>query len=669
MSKKKIRRSAPSPQSRSILKPVVGTLLLVGLIWGLATLFQPPADLVPYTKFKKTVISASEPADPPVPDPPPKSAAPAEPGAPAEPTAPDNPVAQADPDKIALGPMKAAADSPLFLTPPAPPTDLPRETLEYISKAMGLVEQDKYELAELEFEKAADLSPNSPEVFSIWGVVLRMQEKFKGANKRFARAYELAPEDEEIVFNWGMSRLFEKNADQAIDLFQKTLALNPKHYLAHNYLGKSHGLKKNYPAEEANYVKALEIKEDFAQAHFNLGIVRSLQKDFEGAAPHFQRAIELDKQFEKPFVLQFLTAMGLKKKGAGPQEAQLKPTHQKDEPEQQHDKAEETAKQSEGSGHSMEGSDSKIVKFVTHIKGRVTINSQLVDGRGIVILETKSKLKVPKQEAQPLTVFQRELRFEPSHSVVMVGSTVTFVNDDREVHNIYSKSLGNQFNLGAMAAGASRQIKLDTPGPVILRCNLHKDMMGTVFVVPNGYYAQTNAHGEYQFDNVKSQEYILEFWHPQLYPEDVEKNIKSIKLTGKDEIIDFKIASASKPGEIHDLVDATDYNLVVDSIEKEIFQAIEDWSKGKKFIPRNRMLKAITHYYDGQGLKAALAKSFSDTRSQKLEQSMDKIRKQISGIGVTEPVTEASLKFKAERIVAQLRNNVKELEHRLNPKP
>ena len=86
---------------------------------------------------------------------------------------------------------------------------------------MDLVEKGKYELAELEFEKAADLSPNSPEVFSIWGSALRVQKKYKGANRRFARAYELAPEDEEIVFNWGMSRLFEKDADGAIDLFKK----------------------------------------------------------------------------------------------------------------------------------------------------------------------------------------------------------------------------------------------------------------------------------------------------------------------------------------------------------------------------------------------------------------------------------------------------------------
>ena len=340
---------------------------------------------------------------------------------------------------------------------------------------MNLAEKGKYERAEVEFEKAAELSPNSPELFSIWAAALRMQKKFKGANRRFARAYELAPEDEEIVFNWGMSRLFEKNADAAIDLFQKTLKLNPKNHLAYNYLGKSYGLKKDYPNEEANYVKALELKEDFAQGHFNLGIVRSLQKNFEGAAPHFTRAIELDKQYEKPFVVQFLTAMGLKKKDIGPQEAKLVPSPKKGEEKKP---SKEADPKTEGSDHKMEGSDSKIVKPVTNVKGRVTINSIPADNRGVVILETKSKLKVPKQSQQAVKIFQRELQFQPSHSVVMIGSKVTFINDDREVHNIYSKSSGNQFNLGAMAAGASREIRLETPGPVILRCNLHKDMMG-----------------------------------------------------------------------------------------------------------------------------------------------------------------------------------------------
>ncbi len=661
MSKNKIRHTEHVSKSIPVIKPLLVLLLIGGIIWGLVALFQPSSDMVPYKKYKKTDVSVAVPEDT-APKNQPKPASPTE-----EPE-PFEQLAQNDPDKNALDFTKAVSDPTVPQT--NPPIDLPRETLEYISKGMDLAENGKYERAELEFEKAADLSPNSPEVFSIWGAALRMQKKFKGANRRFGRAYELAPEDEEIVFNWGMSRLFEKNADGAIDLFQKTIKLNPKHYLAYNYLGKSYGLKKDYRNEEANYLKAVEIKEDFAQGHFNLGIARSLQKNFEGAAPHFTRAIELDKQYEKPFVVQFLTAMGLKKKGIGPQEAKLKPSPKKGDGKESFKTTEETAKKAEGSDHKMEeGSDSKVVKPITNLKGKITINSLPADGRGVVILETKSKLKVPKQSAKAIQIFQRELQFQPAHSVVMIGSTVTFVNDDREVHNIYSKSSGNQFNLGAMAAGASREIRLETPGPVILRCNLHKDMIGTVFVVPNGYYALPNANGEYQFDGVKSQEYILEFWHPQLYPEDVAKNIKSIKLTGKDENIDFKIASASKPGEIHDLVDATDYNVVVDNIEHEMLQAIKDWGAGKKFMPRKRMLKAITHYYDGEGLKGAIAKSFSEKRSLKLEQAMDEIRKQVSGIGVTEKITTASLKFKADRVLAQLRNNVKELEQRLNPKP
>ena len=48
---------------------------------------------------------------------------------------------------------------------------------------------------------------------------------------------------------------------------------------------------------------------------------------------------------------------------------------------------------------------------------------------------------------------------------------------------------------------------------------------------------------------------------------------------------------------------------------------------------------------------------------------MDKIRKKIAGIDKSEEVTEASLKFKAERVIAQLRTNVQELNHRFKPAP
>ena len=74
-------------------------------------------------------------------------------------------------------------------------------------------------------------------------------------------------------------------------------------------------------------------------------------------------------------------------------------------------------KEAEGS----EGSDNKIVRPITNIKGTVQINGEPVGPGGVVILETKSKLKVPKQEATKVKVFQRNIQFEPKNSVIMVA--------------------------------------------------------------------------------------------------------------------------------------------------------------------------------------------------------------------------------------------------------
>jgi plastocyanin len=427
-----------------------------------------------------------------------------------------------------------------------------------------------------------------------------------------------------------------------------------------------------YDEEKSAYKKAISIKPDFAQGHFNLGIVLGIQKKFETAGPHFLKAIELDKQFEKPFVVQMLTALGLYDSAA--EKPIKKDTPKAPETVQQKKvdmpPAEEKVsadKKTEGSDHKME-EGSKKVKNTTTVKGNIKINGRKPGPNTLVFLETKSKLRVANQKPQTLTIHQSNLQFSPQHSVVLVGSTVTFANEDREVHNIFSKSLSNQFNLGAMASGSLKTIEFTQAGPVVLRCNMHKDMIGTLFVVPNGHYTKPNTNGDYQFESIKSEGYIMQVWDPMLNPGEVEANLKSADLTGVDQTFDFDIKSTSVPGEIHDMTDPTDYNAIVDNIEKEMLQAIEDWKNGKKFISRKRMLMAITKQYAGEGLKGAIAKSFSSKRSIQLEQKLDKIRKEISGYGKADTViTESSLISQAKFAVSQLRLNVKELEARLQP--
>ena len=644
-------------ESTNILKNSIITIIGLAIVgtglWALMFYSAPPSNLVPYESYQESQKSPEAKASNP-------NATKNSDSAKSQETATTA--------KTDLGNLVKTATST-----PSPQSTLPRKTLEHIQKAMELTEKGEFNAGNIEFEKASVLSPDSPDLYSIWGAALRMAKKFKGADTRFARAHELSPNDSEITFNWGMSQLEGDLPEDAIRLFQKTIDLDPNNLMAYNLLGKSYGRKKMYDEEVAAYKKAIEIEPNFALVHFNLGIVLGIQKKFESAAPHFLKAIELDKQYEKPFVVQMLTALGKYDPSAGKPINQPKPV-KKPEPVVEEAKATEVEpkveeKKEEGSGadHKMEGS--KKVNKTTNVKGTILINGKPPSRNTLVFLETKTKMRIKEQKkGEALTINQNGLNFQPRHSIVQVGATITFSNHDKEVHNIYSKSQGNQFNLGAMASGSFKSIEVNKAGPIVLRCNMHKDMIGTLFVVPNGYYTQPNEKGEYEFKNVKSEGYIMQVWAPMLSPEEVHANIRSADLTGVDQTFDFDIKSASVQGEIHDMTDPTDYNAIVDNIEKEMFQAIEDWKNGKKFISRKRMLMAITKHFDGEGLKDAIAKSFSSKRSILLERKLDKIRKEISGYGKTEePVTEASLKSQAEFAVSQLRNNVKELEARLQP--
>ena len=633
--------------AKKIIKPTFWTVLVVAGLWSLMHFSTPETKLEPYTKFQKTSAAFENNLD-----------------------------VEVKPKLERFTETKQPDFTNISSQDPEPTltgNQLPRKTLEHIQKGMQLIEEGKYNSADMEFEKAAQISPNAPEVFALWGTALRVQEKYKGANRHFSKALELSPNDAEIAFNWGVSRFREKATDEAIKLFLKTVELTPSYHMGWYYLGKAYGQKNNYEEEIKSLLKVTTLKPDFGWGHFDLAIALSLKKKFEEAAPHFERAIAIDKkQFEKPFVVQFLTALGRHNPTSPKKEEKKKP-----EPVAKKAKVDTTQKnklkaeevKSEGSDHKMD-EGSKMKKATTHVKGTMLINGEPAGSNAIIFLETKTKMKVPNQKTLNITIDQSDLQFSPKHTVAPVGSTVNFSNQDMEVHNIYSKSLNNQFNLGAMSSGVVKTITLLQAGPIVLRCNLHKDMMGTIFVVPNGYFTQPDKQGKYEFNEVKSAGYIMQAWAPHLAPGDVEANLKSADLNGEDKTFDFDIKTASLPGELHDMVDPVDYNAVVDNIDNELKQAIQDWENGKKYVSRKRVLMAITKHYDGGGLKGALAKSFSEKRSLGLEDKLDDIRKIISGIGAeAKSATGDSLRKRAAFAVAQFRVNVKELEARLNPDP
>ena len=57
-----------------------------------------------------------------------------------------------------------------------------------------------------------------------------------------------------------------------------------------------------------------------------------------------------------------------------------------------------------------------------------------------------------------------------------VGDTLSFRNDDPFVHNIFSLSDVQSFDLGTFAKGETRQIKLTKPGKLEIECAVHPEM-------------------------------------------------------------------------------------------------------------------------------------------------------------------------------------------------
>jgi plastocyanin len=57
-----------------------------------------------------------------------------------------------------------------------------------------------------------------------------------------------------------------------------------------------------------------------------------------------------------------------------------------------------------------------------------------------------------------------------------VGDTVSFRNDDPFVHNIFSLSEVQSFDLGTFAKGESRQVKVQGAGRIEVECAVHPEM-------------------------------------------------------------------------------------------------------------------------------------------------------------------------------------------------
>lgn len=86
--------------------------------------------------------------------------------------------------------------------------------------------------------------------------------------------------------------------------------------------------------------------------------------------------------------------------------------------------------------------------------------------------------------AEDHSVEQKNKAFIPKTMSIKVGDTVDFLNSDPFIHNVFSLSDVQMFDLGSYPQGESKKIVFETPGDVEVECAIHQNMLMTITVTP-----------------------------------------------------------------------------------------------------------------------------------------------------------------------------------------
>jgi len=163
------------------------------------------------------------------------------------------------------------------------------------------------------------------------------------------------------------------------------------------------------------------------------------------------------------------------------------------------------------------------------VQGTVAVEQAAVRADGpkhdldvVVYLERVGGPEPPPATAKA-EMDQRGLVFIPHVLAVQRGTTVTFLNNDNDEHNVYflDDRTGDTLDIGTWGQGVSVDHTFAEPGMVITLCKLHLEMAAYIVVIGGPWFVQaaldpaSNRAG-FHIEGVPPGEYVAKVWHKKL---------------------------------------------------------------------------------------------------------------------------------------------------------
>lgn len=150
--------------------------------------------------------------------------------------------------------------------------------------------------------------------------------------------------------------------------------------------------------------------------------------------------------------------------------------------------------------------------------GATGIAVQVQDATGkvlpdtVIYVEPEGGAAAAKSPAS-VQIEQKGLKFMPLVTVVQVGATINFPNNDKVRHHIYSFSPAHKFDQKLYSGQAATPQVFDKAGTVVLGCNIHDKMIAYVKVVDTPYFAKTDGAGAARIELPAAGKYVVRAWH------------------------------------------------------------------------------------------------------------------------------------------------------------
>lgn len=174
-----------------------------------------------------------------------------------------------------------------------------------------------------------------------------------------------------------------------------------------------------------------------------------------------------------------------------------------------------------------------------------------------VVVVTPSVRGTPKSRPpMTATVVQEKMQFVPAVTVVGVGATVSFVNNDAWNHHVRmslpgsapgavsTAREGNALMLTGKTEGkpaSSAELVMDRVGATgasLLGCFIHGSMRGHIYVADSPWTVKTDDTGVVTFDDLPEGPATVKVWHSAQI---LDKTPQSISITATPGAVGFKL--------------------------------------------------------------------------------------------------------------------------------